>query len=99
MILKMKILGAAKNCSVFPFRWGKPYFGSTLYPPPQNSLRLYTPLGRLRLLPQKSSKVEPFEKSLGYPKFSLDSPSFYQGLDFGSFHQTEPQTAQRGMEP
>ena len=99
MILKMKILGAAKNCSAFPFRWGKAYFGSTLYPPPQNSLRLYTPLGRLRLLPQKGSKVWPLEKSLGYPKFSLGKPLFLQGLDFGTFHQTVLQTAQRGMEP
>ena len=63
MILKMKILGAAKNCSAFPFRWGKAYFGSTLYPPPQNSLRLHTPLGRLGLLLHKSSKVWPLEKN------------------------------------
>ena len=73
----MKILGAAKKLTFIEFGGANYYFGSTLYPLRQNSLRLHTPLGRLRLLPHKSSKVRPLEKTLAFPKLFLGKANVF----------------------
>ena len=84
LILKMKNLGAAKKSTNLEFRWGKASFGSTLYPPPQNSLRLDTPLGRLMVFLHKSSKVMLFEKHSAFQNFLRESRMFSKAmtLDF-----------------